>query len=99
MSLTYSKVPSSEKEGHQIVEIDDQVAGEVWLEAVPSSCAKKRRGAVPIWRWFAKCLIDGKTIGRGPRLAVLTGGGYVSKEKAAVALGEHHASVLERTMH
>lgn len=99
MSLTYSKVPSSAKEGHQLVEIDDQIAGEVWLEVVPSPCPKKRRGAAPIWRWFAKCLIDGKMLGRGHRLAVLSGGGYVSKEKAAVALGEYRATVLERTMH
>jgi len=89
MSLgpTFRKVPDSSHWDHQWVLVAGAVVGEVWREetrVVVSKLTEPRRTERKL-RWFARDL-QGKTLGRGTRAAMLLGAGFKSKAEAVLAL-------------
>lgn len=87
-TITYTKVPGSDKAAHQYVQIGDQRVGEVWREqahVVVSKLTAPRRTAFK-WRWFARKDGDSAVLGKGTRVALLLGAGFGSREGACEAL-------------
>ena len=85
---SFKTVKQSEKSAHQLVEINDRDAGEVWREQVSvvvSKLTEPRRMATK-WRWFARCSGETTVLGRGTRAAMLLGAGFSSKDKASEQL-------------
>lgn len=84
----FRTVKESSRSSHQVVLINDQEAGEVWREqvhVVVSKLTEPRRMARK-WRWYAKRLGEQTVLGKGTRAAMLMGGGFSSKVKAAEQL-------------
>lgn len=85
---SFRTIKPSEKSAHQMVEINDRVAGEVWREQVSvvvSKLTESRRMGLK-WRWFARCTGEATVLGRGTRVAMVLGAGFSSKAKAAEQL-------------
>lgn len=85
---SFKTVKPSEKSAHQLVEINDREAGEIWREQVSvviSKLAEPRRMGLK-WRWFARCAGDTMVLGKGTRAAMLLGPGFKSKDKAVEQL-------------
>jgi len=84
----FKSVKPSVKAAHQIVEINDREAGEIWREqvhVVVSKLTEPRRMALK-WRWFARCIGTTTVFGKGTQKAMLIGAGYTSKHLAAEQL-------------
>lgn len=92
-ALAYFKIAGSTKSAHQCVSVDEAAIGAVWREQVHVPDGKGRQKLK--WRWFPRCALDQKTLGRGTRAAVILGAGYASKAKAVEALVAHHAELVK----
>ena len=72
------------KPSEQFVHLDGVVAGAVWKEQVQ---VRNNKGVQSLkWRWFARCGVDSKVLGKGTRIALIFGGGYADRDEAAQAL-------------
>jgi hypothetical protein len=84
----FRTVKESSLSAHQLVLINDQEAGEIWREQTHVVVSKltEPRKMVRKWRWYAKRLGEQTVLGKGTRAAMLMGGGFSSKVKAAEQL-------------
>jgi hypothetical protein len=84
--ISFKTVNGSAKSAHQQVEINDQIAGEVWREqarVIVSKLSEPLRQEMK-WRWFGKVEGDTKVLGRDSK--ALVGPGFASKNKVVDAL-------------
>ena len=91
---TYTPLRGRGRSGHQQVHVGGKPVGEIWREAVSIPRSKARNPMK--WRWFARAGNDETILGRGTRLALLTGAGFASKNKATEALLSRVADLKRR---